>query len=419
MSEIKMSSHEEDLDLLLSLRERVLETPPASPSSTHAPSPDPLFADGVLSRTTIDDRLLYENAPDDYLLDNLSTTRRVSKPKPPKRGDDTEVEKFSGLRIRNPLISASDLNNRLSDIRFIRIQAIGNSLLGDSISGCWATVGILTEKGVTKTSSNGKNFSIWKMSCLKESNVSVFLFGDAYTTNSKEPVGTIFALFNANVRKDVQGNGFSLSVFSAVQMLKLGKSADFAICKGKRKDGLACTMAINKSHGIYCKYHASQASQKYNTIRAELKGGNLRTAFRNHLQSEGIYMVDPLADKKGNKLKQPAKVLSVDGLKKALSNAGKVTTNSQSQGIRFLAKVADKLQTRDRVKEPDNLKQVVGSMKRVPSSMDVGSNIKVVGRQHESKRTKTADQQSSRNLIELDILSSATASTASFPAEDE
>lgn len=46
---------------------------------------------------------------------------------------------------------------------------------------------------------------------------------------------------------------------------------------------------------------------------------NLRTAFRNPRMSEGIYMVDPLADKKHLKNpKQPVKLLSVEGLKKAL-----------------------------------------------------------------------------------------------------
>jgi Primase zinc finger len=37
-----------------------------------------------------------------------------------------------------------------------------------------------------------------------------------------------------------------MSVNSASQMVKLGVSADFAICKGRRKDGMACSMVINK-----------------------------------------------------------------------------------------------------------------------------------------------------------------------------
>jgi len=47
---------------------------------------------------------------------------------------------------------------------------------------------------------------------------------------------------------------------------------------------------------------------------------NLKTAFksRNYLKSEGIYLVDPLADKTNLKKSRPVKLLSADGLRKAL-----------------------------------------------------------------------------------------------------
>lgn len=73
--------------------------------------------------------------------------------------------------------------------------------MGDNLSGSWATVGVLTELGSPKVSSTGKNYCIWKMGCLNETNVSVFLFGDAYTASCKEKVGMVFALFNATVRR--------------------------------------------------------------------------------------------------------------------------------------------------------------------------------------------------------------------------
>lgn len=77
-----------------------------------------------------------------------------------------------------------------------------NSLIGDTLSGCWATIGVLTEKGEPRTSSTGKTFAIWKMGCLDEKTISVFLFGDAYQKNRDEKAGTVFALFNCSVRKD-------------------------------------------------------------------------------------------------------------------------------------------------------------------------------------------------------------------------
>lgn len=80
---------------------------------------------------------------------------------------------------------------------------VRNLLAADTLSGCWVTVGVLTEKGAPKTSSVGKSYSIWKMGCLDESDVSVFLFGDAYSKSCNETVGSVFALFNSAVRKDV------------------------------------------------------------------------------------------------------------------------------------------------------------------------------------------------------------------------
>lgn len=75
-------------------------------------------------------------------------------------------------------------------------------LVGDILSGCWATVGVLTEKGERRTSSTGKDYCIWKIGCLDENTVTVFLFGTAYQKHCKEEVGTVFALFNSGARKD-------------------------------------------------------------------------------------------------------------------------------------------------------------------------------------------------------------------------
>ncbi|KAL5659736.1 hypothetical protein ACJX0J_032899, partial [Zea mays] len=213
-----------------------------------------------------------------------------------------------------------------------------NSVGSDRFSGCWATAGVLLDKGVQRVSAKGSSYSIWKMGALDETDVSLFLFGDAHVHYSGAAVGSVFAVFNGNVRMDNGGKGFSMSVASVGQMLKMGVASDFGLCKGKRKDGVACTMAINKSKGSYCKFHSSKTSQKYTTGRVELKGGNFK--FASKLRSEGIYMVNPSSERPNprNSL-QPVKVMSIDGLKRALSNADRVTNKNQSQGIRFLSHV--------------------------------------------------------------------------------
>ncbi|KAG5047804.1 hypothetical protein JHK85_008907 [Glycine max] len=399
-----MTSHEEDLDLLLSLDERVAETPPSSPTISDDDD-DELELPNQRERDK-PDMSVFKSALQDCLP--------YDPPKPtnkPVINVDSHLEKFSGLRIRNQLLTPAELKEHFSDIRFVRLSVIKNSLVGDTVSGSWATVGVLTEKGTQKTSSTGKSYCIWKIGCLDETTVSLFLFGDAYQMNMQEQAGTVFALFNSTVRKDNAGNGFSLSIYSTRQIMKMGTSVDYGVCKGKRTDGMAYVMAhivniINQKH---------QRSIPQCELNSR-EGGNLRTAFRpmGYLKSEGIYLVDPLADKTNLKKSQPVKLLSVDGIRKALSNAGKVTTASHSQGIRFLSEVAAKSDPKMKNKGSKfpNV-QNKWTEKRKSSFPNVGSSPVIGNRQSGEKRIKPdgqvlADKTLKRieKMIEIDLVSS-------------
>lgn len=402
-----MTNHQDDLDLLLSLQDRVLETPPASPSTLHCKSPGYLSDDGSPKRVGQASMSVFRTAVQDCLDYEPESTKKSIKSNQIKKSNDAEVEKFSGLRIRNRLVSQLELSNRFSDIRFLRLPAIKNVLVGDTLSGCWATVGVVTGRGNTKMSSTGKSFCVLQIGSLDEKTISVFLFGDAYQKYSKEEAGAVLALFSCGVRKDKVGPGFSLSVYSAGQILKIGTSSDFGVCKAKKNDGMACTLVINKRRGVYCSYHIMKASEKYSVTRTELKGGNLRFAIRDPRKSDGIYLVDPLADRTNlRKSKQPAKLLSVEGLKNALSKAGKVTTNAHSQGIRFLTEVTDKL-----VPTPCDIAQ--NSEKRSSSAARLDTPV-VRSQQTNAKRTKMEQERATsektkevgEKMIELEFISS-------------
>ncbi|XVE48860.1 hypothetical protein DITRI_Ditri01bG0035700 [Diplodiscus trichospermus] len=386
-----MTSHEDDLDLLLSLQDRVLETPPASPSHSH--SPGYLSDDGSPRQRGKPDLSVFKNVVEDCLDYEPKPVDRSAKSKP-KSSNDLQVEKFSGLRIRKQLVTAAELSERLSDIRFVRLSTIKNLLVGDTLYGCWATIGVLTEKGNPKTSSIGQSYSIWNIGCLDENTVSLFLFGDAYQQNCKEEAGTVFALFSCTVRKDTKGSGFSLSVSAPNQILKIGSSADYGVCKGKRKDGMPCTLVINKRQGVYCQYHKTKASEKYSTRRTELMGGNLRTAFRNPLRSEGIYMVDPLSDRTNlKKPTKPVKLLSVEALKQALRNGDKVTTNRHSQGIRFLNAVTGEMSSKSaNGASKMSVQQMTGSEKRKFSTGKQNTSLQG-NKQQGFKRSKIEQEQ--------------------------
>ncbi|KAL8158819.1 hypothetical protein V2J09_000356 [Rumex salicifolius] len=400
-------AQQEDLDLLLSLQDRVLETPPSSPSSSRPHATGYLSDDEPPKRNRDADMSVFKDAVQECMDYDTEAAKKAFKSNSfNKSSNEPGVEKFSGLRIRKQLVSAMELNNRFADIRFIRLSAIKNLIVGDSVMGCWATIGVLTEKGSPKTSSIGQSYCLWKIGCLDEQTISIFLFGKAYQMHSKESAGTVFAVFNAGVRKDTSASGICLSVSNADQMLKIGTSVDYGVCNGKRKDGMACTMVVNKRKGIYCSYHRSKTSEKYTNTRIELQGGNLRTAFRDPLKREGIFLVDPLADKSA-KSKKPTKVLSVEGLRKALSNSSNVTTNIHSQGVRFLTQVTANL---DKEKKNGPTLQTNTTMKR--SSNTDSSAIK--RNQVDNKRVKTskgkfsASEKTKPNIkmVELEIISS-------------
>ncbi|KAL3580797.1 hypothetical protein D5086_018632 [Populus alba] len=410
------SSHQEDLDLLLSLQDRVLETPPGSPSNHHSLSPGYLSDDGSPRRKGQADLSVFRDAVQDCLdYEPKPVVKAGKKLNVLKNSTEANVEKYSGLRIRNQSVTALELSERFSEIRFVRLPTIKNLLMGDTLRGCWATVGVLIEKGSPKTSSVGKSYCIWKFGSLDESSISLFLFGDAYQQNCKEQAGTVFALLNCTVRKDIVGTGFSLSVFSANQILKMGTSIDYGVCKGKRKDGLPCTLVINKMDLLIRVLLLQKASERFSTVRTELKGGNLKTAFRDPLKSRGIYLVDPLADKTLlKKPTQPVKLLSVEALKRALSNADKVTTNSHSQGIRFLNEITGKLSSKNSDKASATHNRQVNSSEKRKSSTKKLDPSTVTKNQPDLKRTKTVQGQASvdkvkqgtTKMIELDIFDS-------------
>ncbi|CAN0878844.1 Protein MCM10 homolog [Linum grandiflorum] len=364
-----MSNEEEGID-------QVPETPPGSPSN----SP------GVV----------------DYDASEL-----VEKLGKLKKASDANVEKYSGLRISNQQLTSAQLAERFSDIRFIRLPIIKNLLIGDSISGCWATVGVLTEKGEPRTSSIGKTFSIWNFSCLDETTVPVFLFGNAYQLNREAKAGTVFALLNCAVRRDDVGPGFSLSVYSPNNILKMGTSADYGVCKGKRKDGLACTLVINKHQGVYCRYHNVKAAERFCTLRTELKGGNLGTAFRTHLKSRGRYIADPLGDRTASK--KTAKLVSLEGLKRTLSHGERVTTKTHSQGLRFLTEITENFDLGSSSKDSGTQSQhSLEKRRRKPSKSQKG-------RQDDCKRNRTSNgeeatvdkaKQGTEKMVELQLVDS-------------
>uniref|UniRef100_A0A0E0LYG8 Uncharacterized protein n=1 Tax=Oryza punctata TaxID=4537 RepID=A0A0E0LYG8_ORYPU len=203
----------------------------------------------------------------------------VPKEKRLPKSTETIIDAYSGLRIRNLTASPLEITNRFADIRFMHSSAIKNLTESDNFSSCWATTGVFLNKGCAVGERAGEGIQhLEDERARRRRGLGVPLQG--------RPRPLLRRLHRRGVRA-VQlqyphcqrGRGFSVSAASVGQMMKMGVSVDFGICKGKRKDGIGCTIAINKRKGSYCKFHSSlrstdiKSSRKYSTGRVELKGG--------------------------------------------------------------------------------------------------------------------------------------------------
>ncbi|KAL0050163.1 hypothetical protein WJX82_005580 [Trebouxia sp. C0006] len=183
------------------------------------------------------------------------------------------IEKFSGLRLKNPCLPSIVLKERLSHVHFQKLSQARSKTGSDDK---WATIAVLTEKG-TKESASGRAYSIWRLSDLQGTNVSLFLFGKAQTGLWKETEGSIIAVFRPEAR--VADSRFSLSVDSEQQVVKLGTSVDMGFCRAKKKDGTPCKNAVNINACPFCDYHVQGEYNKIRTKRGECKDSRLHRAF--------------------------------------------------------------------------------------------------------------------------------------------
>ncbi|GIZ04851.1 protein MCM10 homolog [Caerostris extrusa] len=163
-----------------------------------------------------------------------SHVKSSNNTKKPTAENSFIVDSYSGIRIINPLVSFSSLQQRMENRRMIKMSFIQNFIKNGDIEGDWVTMGVIVQKIPPKTSANGKTYSIWKMSDLHdiEKILSVFLFKTAHKDLWKTTVGTVIGILNPSIMSN-------RDVFA----------------KSKRKDGTSCNVAVNMLQCEYCTYH--------------------------------------------------------------------------------------------------------------------------------------------------------------------
>jgi len=218
---------------------------------------------------------------------NVKPLNKKYVPEPETRAskaDDDEnfsKDRFSSLRIINPLISSVVMEKRMEGRRMVMISQIPTKIKGNNdIDGDWVTIGVIVQKLPPKKSSNGNTYGIWKLSDLGPNTanefVVLFLFGDVYKEHWKTTEGSVVALLNASLlpAKEKYSQDLALTLDNPKKLMLMGIAKDLGKCKGVRKsDNRPCSNFVNRQHGEFCEYHIQAAYKSMRAQRMECQAG--------------------------------------------------------------------------------------------------------------------------------------------------
>ncbi|CAO2594994.1 Protein MCM10 homolog, partial [Lemmus lemmus] len=198
------------------------------------------------------------------------------------------VEAFSGLRLRRPRVSSTEMNRKMTGRKLIRLSQIKEKIATENLEETdWVTFGVILRKVTPQSTSSGKTFSIWKLNDLRDLTqcVSLFLFGEVHKDLWKTEQGTVIGLLNANPMKPKEGSKeVCLSIDHPQKVLIMGEAMDLGTCKAKKKNGEPCTQIVNLHDCEYCQYHIQAQYKKLSAKRSDLQstfsGGRIPKKFR-------------------------------------------------------------------------------------------------------------------------------------------
>ena len=201
---------------------------------------------------------------------------------------DLTVEPYSGLKVKTQTrrLSRADVDSLASTFAVKKLDEVPFLIRGptpSAVPSAWLTIAVLVDKGPAKPTARGDSFCVWKMSDLRQTTLSVFLFGDAFSHAWKELPGTVFAILTPRPVPPKEGaaalmDGGALSIEKHTQLQHIGTALDFALCKGERRDGKPCGMWVNRSECEYCEYHAAAALRQLTSSKASATNSKKMTA---------------------------------------------------------------------------------------------------------------------------------------------
>uniref|UniRef100_A0AAR5Q633 Protein MCM10 homolog n=1 Tax=Dendroctonus ponderosae TaxID=77166 RepID=A0AAR5Q633_DENPD len=203
----------------------------------------------------------------------IATTKTAASTKSEHR--DVYMDPIFHMRIINPKISSSLLQERMQGRVAVRFADLSRQILAGNLKGKdWVLCGVLVHKSPPKTSQKGSQYSIWTVTDLKDDikTVGLFMFNSAHSELWKTLVGTVVGVLNPTVmeRRDNSKDVACLSIDTSQKVMIFGDSKDFGMCKSTKKSGEKCTSVVNLSDSEFCIYHIKQEYQKCSK-RSELQ----------------------------------------------------------------------------------------------------------------------------------------------------
>ncbi|XP_062957208.1 protein MCM10 homolog [Cynocephalus volans] len=258
---------------------RVARTPKASPAE---PKNSSSRMTSVPSQPL---RTIPGNKPSGMARDQSAETPGSSGEKAPTVS--VSVEAFSGLRLRRPRVSSTEMNKKMTGRKLIRLSQIKEKMARENLEEIdWVTFGVILRKVTPQSTNSGKTFSIWRLNDLRDLTryVSLFLFGEVHKELWKTEQGTVIGLLNANPMKPKDGSEeVCLSIDHPQKVLIMGEALDLGTCKAKKKSGEPCTQTVNLNDCEYCQYHVQAQYKKLSAKRADLQstfsGGRIPKKF--------------------------------------------------------------------------------------------------------------------------------------------
>ncbi|XP_022645341.1 protein MCM10 homolog [Varroa destructor] len=186
-----------------------------------------------------------------------------------------QIDPFSGIRIRNPVVSSDSLRSKMIGRKMVKISTVGSYLhkMKDREED-WVTIAVVVHKSDPKSSNkSGKLFSVVKLGDLQNLEISVqlFLFNNVHTELwQRLQEGRVVGLLNARMLPNREGSqDTSLSIDHAGKLLELGDAQDYGTCQGRTRAGQKCSNVVNKSQCAYCVFHVKAEFQKMSSKRPE------------------------------------------------------------------------------------------------------------------------------------------------------